>query len=234
VYSLHFQYSSVLFPILLASLPDAIDRASGARVIQALGIPRRRMAWTLAWACLLGTSLLSAKFGAFVPNDSFRAGWNPIVRAPKQDHRDRLAKVRELVDSVPADASISSTSGLGPHLSNRRDVYKWPSYREAEYLLLHSSKFDKKDKRRLERLTRRGEFRKIDGGMGIELFERVPEDERKAAKAASRKARKDRGKPDKLKDSEELELEDEEDLEEDIRRRAPMGLEEDEERSGGE
>ena len=36
----------------------------------------RRVAWTLAWTVLLCTALTGLKFGAFVPNDSFRAGWN--------------------------------------------------------------------------------------------------------------------------------------------------------------
>lgn len=258
VYSLHFQYSSVLFPILMASLPDAIARASGSRVVTALGIPPRRLAWTLAWTCLLATSLTSVKFGAFVPNDSFKAGWNSIVRAPKQDRKDRYAKVRELIDSLPEDAAISSTSALGPHLSNREHVYKWPSYRDADYLLLHSSKFNKKDKRRLERLTRRGEFRRIDGGLGVELFERVPDEERKAAREADKaKRKKPRGKsPGKSKvrdkrripgrdpgededdevdaeDRDPEELEDDADLEADIERRAPMGFEDEEEDRSG-
>ncbi|MCX4244485.1 DUF2079 domain-containing protein [Paraliomyxa miuraensis] len=216
VYSLHFQYSSVLFPVLLASLPDAIARASEARVVRALGISSRRLSWTLMWTCLLATALTSIKFGAFVPNDSFKAGWNSIVRNPKQEHRDRYEKVKELAASIPPDAPVSSTSGLGPHISNRRDVYKWPAYREADYLLLHSSKFDKKDKRRLERLVKRGEYRRIDGGLGIELFEKVPEEERKAIQKADRDAR---GK--RKRSAEEIEQErlDDEDLEADIRRR---------------
>lgn len=233
VYSLHFQYSSVLFPVLLASLPDALARASESRVTRALGLHPRRLAWTLAWACLLATALTSLKFGAFVPNDSFKAGWNSIVRNPKQDALDRYDTVRELVAQIPPDATVSSTSGLGPHVSNRRDVYKWPSYREAEYLLLHTSKFDKKDKRRLDRLVRRGEFVRVDGGQGVELFEWVPEDERQPLDPPERKRPKAKGKAEDKTELDDAELEklDDAELEADIRRR-PDELE-DEDRSGG-
>jgi uncharacterized membrane protein len=235
VYSLHFQYSSVLFPILLASLPDGIARASESRVTRALGVHPRRLAWTLAWTVLVATALTSVKFGAFVPNDSFRAGWNSIVRNPKQDAIDRYALVRELVAQIPPDAPVSSTSGLGPHVSNRRDVHKWPSHRDADYLFLHTSKFDKKDRRRLDRLVRRGEYRRVGGGLGVELFERVPEEERKALEAAERGKRgKDRDRvraKDELEDDAQEKLDDAE-LEADIRRR-PDELE-DGDRSGGE
>jgi uncharacterized membrane protein len=230
VFSLHFQYSSVLFPILLASLPDAIARTSQSRAVRALGLHPRRLAWTLAWTCLLATALMSVKFGAFVPNDSFKAGWNSIIRNPKQEHRDRYEKLLELVEQIPPDAAVSSTSGLGPHVSNRQDVSKWPSHRDADYLLLHTSKFDKKDKRRLDRLLRRGEYRRIDGGMGLELFEQVPEDERKVVEAEQRGKRGKDGKRE-LED-EAQEKQDDAELEADIRRR-PDELE-DADRGGGE
>jgi uncharacterized membrane protein len=229
VYSLHFQYSTVLFPILLASLPDAIARASESQVTRGFGLHPRRVAWTLAWTCFLATALLGVKYGAFVPNDAFRAGWNSIIRAPKQEHLDRYEMVRELVEQIPPDAAVSSTSGLGPHVSNRQEVAKWPSYRDADYLLLHTSKFDKKDKRRLDRLVRRGEYRRVDGGVGVELFERVPEEERKAVEP-------ERGKKPKDKrdiEDEAQEKQDDAELEADIRRRPDEAGPEDEDRSGG-
>jgi uncharacterized membrane protein len=231
VFSLHFQYSSVLFPVLLASLPDAIARTSESRVTRALGLHPRRTAWTLAWTCLLATGLLGVKFGALVPNDSFKAGWNSIVRNPKQDNLDRYDKVKELVAQIPPDAPVSSTSGLGPHVSNRRDVYKWPSYRDAEYLLLHSSKFDKKDKRRLDRLVRRGEYVKIDGGMGVELFAKVPEDQRVPVKEPDRGA-KGKGKARRDLDDEAQEKLDDAELEADIRRRPDEAEPQEEDRAG--
>lgn len=227
VYSLHFQYSSVLFPILLASLPDAIARASESRVTRALGLHPRRLAWTLAWTVLLATALTGVKFGAFVPNDSFRAGWNSIIRNPKDEHIDRYELVRRLVDQIPPDAAVSSTSGLGPHVSNRDVVSKWPSYRDADYLLLHTSKFDKKDKRRLDRLVKRNEYERVDGGLGVELFVRVPEDERKPVEPERGKKAKDK----RAIEEEEQEKQDDAELEADIRRR-PDELEDDD-RSGG-
>lgn len=190
VFSLHFQYSSVLFPVLLAAMPDAIARASSGRVARGLGLAQRRLAWTLMITSLACTFLVSWKFGGWLSNDSFKAGWNRLARSPGEDKIERYAKTRELVGMIPEDASVSSTSGLGPQISNRMEVKKWPSYRDADYLLLYTKGFKKKDERRLDRMLKRGEYRLVDGGMGVELFELVPKEERDAARKDARDQRR--------------------------------------------
>ena len=186
MYSLHFQYSSVLFPVLLASMPDAVARAGSGRLARGLGLTARRLQWTLMITALLSTFLVSWKFGAWISNDAFKAGWNRLARNPGAEKIERYEKTRELVAMIPREASVSSTSGLGPQVSNRMDVKKWPSYRDIDFLLLYTKGFKKKDNRRLDRLLKRGEYRLLDGGMGVELFELVPKDERDAAREAAR------------------------------------------------
>lgn len=186
MYSLHFQYSSVLFPILLASMPDAIARASGGRVARSLGLATRRLQWTLMITAVLSTFLVMWKFGAWLSNDSFKAGWNRLARNPGDDKIERYEKTRDLVHLIPDDASVSSTSGLGPQVSNRMEVKKWPSYRDADYLLLYTKGFKRKDNRRLDRLIKRGEYRLVDGDLGVELFELVAKDERSEAREAAK------------------------------------------------
>ena len=194
VYSLHFQYSVALFPVLLAAMPDAVARASSGRVARGLGLSQRRLAWTLMITSLMATFLVSWKFGGWLANDSFKTGWNRLARSPGEDKIDRYAKTRELVSMIPQDASVSSTSGLGPQISNRMDVKKWPSYRDCDYLLLYTKGFKKKDDRRLDRVLKRGEYRKVDGGHGVELFELVPKEERDAARKEARDRRRDKTK----------------------------------------
>jgi uncharacterized membrane protein len=188
MFSLHFQYSAVFFPVLLASMPDAIDRAATGRIARALTLSRNRLRWTLVWTSFVATLLTSYKFGVFWGNDHFKAGWNRLVRNPKEDRQKKYDAVREMVERIGPDASVSSSSGLGPHVSNRRDVYKWPVAKDADFLLLGTANFDDKDVRRLERMLKKGEFRFVMEGEGIELFERVPEDEQEAAREAYREA----------------------------------------------
>lgn len=205
VFSLHFQYSAVFFPVLLASMPDAIDRAAGGRIARALALSRERLRWTLLWASFVATVLTSYKYGVFWGNDHFKAGWNRLVRNPKEDRVERYESVREMVARIGPDASVSSSSGLGPHVSNRRHVYKWPVSKEADFLLLATENFDDKDVRRLERMLKKGEFRLVMEADGLELFERVPDEERDAERDAYREAEpKARGKnKNKVKKSRE-------------------------------
>ena len=191
VFSLHFQYSSVLFPVLLMSMPDAIDRASRSRLALGFGLRPRRVVWTLAWTAVVATLLTSFKFGGMIPNDHFHAGWNRLSRSPSQEKVERYRFVREVVASLPPDASVCSTSALGPHVSARAQVSKWPSTRDADYLFLQTEGFKKADKRRLERLESRGTYRKVRSEFGIDLYERVEKVEPKAKKSASKKARDD-------------------------------------------
>jgi uncharacterized membrane protein len=215
VFSLHFQYSSVLFPVLLMSMPDAIDRASRSRVALAFGLRQRRVVWTLAWTALVATLLTSFKFGGMIPNDHFYAGWNRLSRVPGQDKIDRYAFVREVVASIPPDASVCSTSALGPHVSARKNLSKWPSIRDADYLFLQSEGFKKADERRLERLVRRGAYRKVQAGHGIELYEKVEKvekgdkDEEAEPKRSVRK-RVEKGKRPVVDDDEDDHEDDEE------------------------
>jgi uncharacterized membrane protein len=211
VFSLHFQYSSVLFPVLIMSLPDAIDRASRSRVAVAYGLRQRRLVWTLAWTALVSTLLVSFKFGGMIPNDHFYAGWNRLVRIPGPDKIERYRFVREVVESIPPDASVCSTSALGPHISNRKHVSKWPSIRDADYLFLQAEGFKKADKRRLERLVRRGTYRKVRAEHGIELYERVDkvEPENRPLKVDARKDEDTKGRARRADEDDEDEDDDE-------------------------
>lgn len=193
VFSLHFQYSSVLFPVLLMSMPDALDRASRSRMAIVFGLRPRKLVWTLIWTSLVATLLTSFKFGVMVPNDHFRAGWNRLSRAPSEERRERFHFVKDVAASLPPDASVCSTSGLGPHISARKDVSKWPSIQEADYLLLHTEHFKKKDQRRLDRMIRRNTYVRVRGEHGVELFERVPKDERKPKRRSKKKTSKGDG-----------------------------------------
>lgn len=191
VYSLHFQYSTVLFPALLASMPDAIDRVSKSRIPAVLGLRARLLTWALMWTSVFATTLTSYKFGVLWPNDSFRAGWNRLDRTFDEEDRERYGVLREMVSTIPPEASVCSPSGLGPHVSNREKATNWPWHNDADYLLLRVEGMKKKHRRRLDRMLRRGEYRSVMKGMGLELFERVPEEEQAQARKQEAEARRE-------------------------------------------
>lgn len=168
VYNLHFQYSSVLFPVLLAATPHGVVAFSRGRVPDILGIDRRRVPTTLMWTMFVSMLCISVKYGAMVPNDHFKAGWNRLSR--KLD-TDRYEYLQTLLDRIPEDAVVCATSSLGPHVSARDKGRKWPSCKEAEYALLMTGRFKKKDVRRLERAVKQKRLVLIDEDHDIALYE---------------------------------------------------------------
>lgn len=173
VFSLHFQYSALLFPMLFISVPDGFARVVDSPRMKALGLERGRLAWTLMLGMLTAVTVTTVKYGVIFPNASFKTGWNRLVRIPTQDMRDRYARVQELVERVGPDAAVSLTSEVGPHFSNRRKAYHWPTVNDADYLVLGVRNFKKDDDKKIKRLRDKKQFRLIDEAHGIALYERI-------------------------------------------------------------
>lgn len=199
VFSLHFQYSALLFPMLFAGVPDGLRRVTDGPRIKALGIERAPLAWTLLFGMLTASVVTTVKYGVIVPNASFKAGWNRLVRVPTTDMRDRHAWVKEIAATIEPDAAVSMTSAVGPHLSNRRKAYHWPTVNDADYLVLTVEHFKKEDERRLKRIRDKKQFRLIKEEHGIAFYKRVEEDEAaemraaEAAEKASERAKRKAG-----------------------------------------
>ncbi len=176
VYSLHFQYSALLLPMLFAATPDGLARVVDGPRMKLLGLERARLAWTLMAGMLAATIVTTVKYGVIFPNTSFKAGWNRLTRIPTAEMRERYARVREIAEYIGPDAAVSVTSSVGPHLSNRRKAYHWPTVNDADFMVLNSD-MKKEDLRRLKRLTDRKQFRLIDDLHGIALYQRIEEDD---------------------------------------------------------
>ena len=156
VFSVHFQYSSVLLPFLLMTWPDGLARVSSSTRLERMGLDPARLRTTLVFCAMVATLVVTAKFGALVPNKEFHAGWNRLQRTHDEERAERLEQLRVLIDQVPPEAVICTNSVIGPHVSNRPTAYKWPSCHEADYILMNAD-LDKKNKRRFDRLLNRYE-----------------------------------------------------------------------------
>ncbi|HEY0135725.1 MAG TPA: DUF2079 domain-containing protein [Nannocystis sp.] len=193
VFSLHFQYSALLLPMLFAAAPDGLGRVVDGPRMKLLGLERARLAWTLMFGMLVATTITSVKYGVIFPNSSFKAGWNRLTRIPTAEMREKYVRVKEIAELIGPDAAVSVTSAVGPHLSNRRKAYHWPTVNDADYLVLNSE-LKKDDERRLKRLRDKKQFRLIDDVAGIALYQRIEEDDPDAAPATAVKP-KPRRKP---------------------------------------
>ena len=188
VYSLHFQYSAILFPALFAALPDGFARVVDSPKTAALGIERTRFAWALLAGVFVATLLTSMEYGATVPNSSFKAGWSPLVRMPSDEMKARYLKVRELAAKIPADAPVCGTENLVPHVSNREFVHRWPAYQTSDYLLVQPSRMNRDERRQFDQVVRSKEFLLVEKALGVELYRRNPEHSESKKSPSERKA----------------------------------------------
>lgn len=175
LFSLHFQYTALLFPMLFAVLPEGLARATDSKRLRALGLERGRVAWTLLLTMLTASVMISMKRGVLWDNGSFVAGWTRLDRVPSQVQLERYAKVQEMVAFMGPEAKVSVSHELGGHVSNRRYAYHWPAVNDAQYVFVFVDipTFTKDDKKRLERLIQRKKFRVIDELHGVQLLERI-------------------------------------------------------------
>jgi Predicted membrane protein (DUF2079) len=104
--SIEFHYTAPIIPFLVA-----------ATVLGAARVPRLAtvaLATSLAGAVVLGP----LRAGELVPD--------------RMSAHDRVAA--RAVGLVPANAPVSSTNGLGAHLSERRRVFSFPVIRDSEWV----------------------------------------------------------------------------------------------------
>ncbi|RMG96664.1 MAG: DUF2079 domain-containing protein [Deltaproteobacteria bacterium] len=169
MYSIHFQYNAVVVPFVIAGWADGLAWLRNRYA----SFGRRRVAVLGTTVSLVATLLAGAKFGILAENKSFRAGWEPLLRDVPENVLERYAwfyhKVREL---VPPDVPLSASSRLGPHVSNRPDVYRFPVIRDAEFVMVFSKDMGKKEKAALERMKRRRRFELVAKKHGIEIYRR--------------------------------------------------------------
>jgi len=154
VHSIHFQYTTVLAPLAFAILPSVLSELREAGWVRAVLDDPRRFVTALVCGMAVATTALSVKFGAIAPNDSFRAGFVPLVRELTKEHVETRRWLLETVAGLPQDASLSVTSRVGPHVSNRDRVYAFP--RRADYVLVLRADLKGKGRSQLDELRHEG------------------------------------------------------------------------------
>lgn len=149
VYTVHFQYSILLIPFLYMGLPDGLQRLMNSRFLRSLATRDHLQRSILAAACV-ATLAIGSKYGALMPNESFRGGWNPLVRKHDAKQARDYARFVEAAQTIPEDAAVCTLTTYAPHLSNRRTVRRFPACDKSDYILT-PNRLNKKDKDRLKR-----------------------------------------------------------------------------------
>lgn len=136
VFSTHFQYSVVLFPVLIATTPIGLRCLRDGDLAKRMGLAKSQLVTVLLASVLASSLLMSWKFGGVMPNASFRGGWARIPRTLSAAQVENYQKFRALIEQIPLDASVIATSRVAPHVSNRAEVWDYRHTGPTEYLLL--------------------------------------------------------------------------------------------------
>ena len=176
-------YSALLAPLLLWAGIHGAGRVAGW--LRALPWPRllegargpgtpsskataHRMLATLPLLALL-VSVGAAQ--AWIGASPLRAGFAwPAADA-------RAAEVRSALRAVPTAAALSSTSGIYPHLANRRAAFWFPAYAAAQWLAIDTVGTSHPQTYRAQRnavayLLESGQFRLVSARAGLLLLRR--------------------------------------------------------------
>ena len=105
--------------------------------------------------------------------------WAGELRPDRVSEHDRIAQ--RAVELIPADAAVSSTNGLGAHLSARRRIFSFPVLEEAEWVAVDLRRASYLDRRSapstaavpLARLRQSGEWDTVLADDGIFVLRRT-------------------------------------------------------------
>jgi uncharacterized membrane protein len=170
VFSIHFQYSVVLFPVLIAVTPIGLRALRDGNLAQRIGLAKPQLVAVLLTGVLVSSLLMSWKFGGVVPNSSFRGGWAKIPHSLTVAQVDRYRRVRTLVDQVPPDASVTVTNRIAPHLTNRAEVWSYGDKKPTEYLVIDTRDMKGWPKKHHAKRVASGKLELVDTAGTVQLF----------------------------------------------------------------
>ena len=166
VFSPAFQYSMTILPYAFAAAPIGIKQLSEGTFARAYNLDKTRLQRALVFAALAGSLAITYKFGGIVDNQAFRGGFARVTRTLTPEQEAHYAWMEQAKLMIPPKASLGVTNKIGPHVSNRKDVFlygqknvQWVFVDEkelkADRLKRHKQAIQQG---KLEEVTRRGTY----------------------------------------------------------------------------
>ncbi len=173
VYSIAFQYSTIVLPLAFATAILALEQVPRWRIVAALRLDAPGLRRALFSFALTASALVSWKLGAFDPGHQFYAGFTPLARELDAAASDQYEWVVSAVAQIPPDASVAATQRLGPFVSNRRDAYDYPSSKPSDYLLIDDGEMSVIDNITRNQRVARGELEEVTRHHALVLYRSV-------------------------------------------------------------
>jgi uncharacterized membrane protein len=174
VYSIAFQYSTVILPLAFVAAVIALEQLPDWRIVAAHGLDAARLRRALIALSLTASALVSWKLGALDPHHVFYAGFTPIAHDLDDAAREQYAWVDAAIARIPPGASVTSTQRLGPFVSNRRDAYDYASGKPSDYLFLDEGELSLMEDMTHAQEVNRGELEIVTRRQALVLYRRNP------------------------------------------------------------
>ncbi|KIG15164.1 hypothetical protein DB30_05864 [Enhygromyxa salina] len=157
LHNLYLHYTVFSFPAMAAAavfgLHNLVERLEPARRAPALA----GFAAALSCAALLAGD----RFGAFSDSQAFLSGNAPLIRELGEAASERYTWLAAAVATIPADASVSATDSLGPHVSTRLRLYHFRDQPDADWLVILESETTRDQRHWLRGRVRQGELEQV-------------------------------------------------------------------------
>jgi uncharacterized membrane protein len=172
VFSVHFQYSSLLIPIAFALTPAALQQIEDGRLVRAAGLDGARYWRALLGAAFVASLLVSWKFGGILENATFRGGFAPVARTLSPKEKETIAWMQEQIGRIPESASVGTTNRVGAHVADRKDAVFYPEHVKVDYLFLDETELKSSDMEKLNRSVRDGTFELVSRHEKLSVYRR--------------------------------------------------------------
>ena len=141
-YSVHKQYSAIILPYIWILVPFGIITICTSTRINLSTASRENIKRALVTGICICSLGITARFGMFVPNTSFKSPlWTP-VHFLSTDTQVQLIQnytsLTELITKIPPTATVEATRFALPFLANRPYLQSL-RFLESEYLLFRKS-----------------------------------------------------------------------------------------------
>lgn len=170
VFTVHFQYTSVIYPIAFMLTAVALRQVADGPIPIAFGLDGKRFAAAWLAAAFVATMLVSWKFGAISDNTSFRGGFARVVRELSPEQKANYEWLDAAASKIPRTATVGTTNRIGPHVSNRKGAFFYPERTDVDWLLLDEGELGGGDVDKHAKL--RAGFDEVDRRGKLALFKK--------------------------------------------------------------
>lgn len=135
LYQISFQYTSYWTAFVFVGVIIELERVGQKQhALDAYGPLRQR---ALAAGICAASFACSYLYGAILPHESLRAGFDPPRFVAAEFDLRRRGELASILPQIPVDAKIAASEHLVPHVSNRADVYTLRfGVNDADYLFV--------------------------------------------------------------------------------------------------